>query len=274
MIGKESTFFRVLGTSRRELDKIRRDISRYYYEKEEPKKDQFGNPRFKNGKPEVRTLYPSKGRLKTLQKLLNSRILSQIQFPAVIHGSIKQKSCITNARAHQGNKYFLLTDLKNYFPSIHFSIVYQQLVNQGFSPPVANQITRLVTFNKCIPQGAPTSPLISNLVFLPQDIQLLEICNVYGLTYTRYIDDLTFSGKTFLDNDLIQKLLEVIRRSPFQYHHRKTKTSIGITEITGITTKNNQLDAPKRKYQKLSNLDPESDSAKGLMGHINAIRNA
>jgi len=274
MIGKENTFYGVIGSSKWEIENISQNISCFYYRKEEPKKDQFGNPRFNDGKPEIRILYPSKGRLKTLQKIINSRILSHINFPSVIHGSVKEKSCITNARAHQGNKYFLLTDLRNYFPSIHFSIVFEQLVEQGFSQVVANQITRLVTFKKCIPQGAPTSPLISNLVFLPQDIQLVNICNEHGLTYTRYIDDLTFSGKEFIDNSIIQKLLDVIRKSPFQYHHRKTKTSIGITEITGVLAKNNNLDAPKRKYKKLSQLAPESNSAKGLESHIRSIKQA
>lgn len=274
MIGKESTFYNVIGSSKKEIENIGRNIERFYYRKEEPKKDQFGNPRFKDGKPEIRILYPSKGRLKTLQKIINSRILSRINFPSVIHGSVKEKNCISNARAHQGNKYFLLTDLRNYFPSIHFTIVYEQLVEQGFSPVVANQITRLVTFNKCIPQGAPTSPFISNLVFLPQDIQLVNICMEQGLTYTRYIDDLTFSGKEFIDNRIIQKLLDVIRKSPFQYHHQKTKTSIGITEITGVLTKNNNLDAPTRKYEKLANLDSESDNAIGLESHIRSIKRA
>lgn len=59
-----------------------------------------------------------------------------------------------------------------------------------------------------------------------------------------------------------------------QFHHRKTKTSIGITEITGVLTKNNNLDAPKRKYEKLANLDPESENAKGLESHIRSIKRA
>jgi len=168
----------------------------------------------------------------------------------------------------------LLTDLKSYFPSIRFNTVYEILVQQGFSPTVASHITRLVTYNKCVPQGAPTSPMIANMVFLPQDLQLIEICQRHDLTYTRYIDDLTFSSKEFIEDKLIQTLLNVIRRSPFKYHHRKTKTSIGITEITGVLVKNNNLDAPQRKYEKLINLDPELACAQGLRGYINAMKKA
>lgn len=275
MIGREDTFFKVIESSKREFGYIKEHIEDYYYRKEEPKKDQFGNIRVgSDGEQEVRVLHPSKGRLKVLQKIINSRIFSQIEFPPVVHGSVKKKSCITNAKAHQGNKYFLLTDLRGYFPSIHFKTVYSELVEQGFSPIVASYITRLVTYNKCVPQGAPTSPMIANLVFLPQDLHLIEICQKHALTYTRYIDDLTFSSKKFIEDELIQTLLDVIRNSPFKYHHRKTKTSIGITEITGVLAKNNNLDAPSRKYEKLSKLDPESKSATGLRGHIESIMKA
>lgn len=275
MIGRKDTFFKVIKSSKKEFEDLKKNIDDYYYRKEEPKTNQFGNPILNSdGKPKVRILHPSKGRLKALQKIINSRIFSQIDFPSIVHGSVKKKSCITNAKAHQGNKYFLLTDLKSYFPSIHFSTVYKILVQQGFSPIVASHITRLVTYNKCVPQGAPTSPMIANLVFLPQDLQLIEICQRNAFTYTRYMDDLTFSSKKFIKNKLIQMLLDVIRRSPFKYHHRKTKTSIGITEITGVLTKNNNLDAPKRKYKKIAKLDPESNSAKGLLGHIDTIRKA
>lgn len=272
MIGKASTFFRVIESSKKEYKQISTNIDDYYYEKKVPKLDQFDQPKLKNGKAESRILFPSKGRLKTLQKLLNSRVFSQIEFPETIHGAVKKRSCITNARAHQGNKYFLLTDLRNYYPSIHFKIVYDQLVEKNFSPEVAGYITRLVTYNKYLPQGAPTSSFISNLVFLPHDLELIEICSGNGITYTRFIDDLTFSSKDYLTSDIVEELLNVIRKSPFKYHHRKTQMSIGITEITGVCAKNNNLDAPKRKYEKLAQLAPESESAKGLKSHIAQIK--
>jgi len=274
MIGKESTFFEVIGSSKNEYERLKKNISNYYYKNEIVKLNQFGEPKTKNGEIQKRILYPSKGRLKVLQKLVNSRILSRIELPDAIHGSVKSRSCITNARTHQGNKYFLLTDLQNYFPTIHFKYVYQQLLKLGFSPTVSGYITRLVTYDKYVPQGAPTSSTISNLIFLPQDSELLQICEKHNLKYTRYIDDLAFSSKSFITEEITQELLGVIKKSPFKYHHKKTKMSTGITEITGVLTKNNDLDAPKRKYEKLSRLQPESDKAIGLKSHISSIKNA
>lgn len=273
MIGRLDTFFKVVNASKEDFEYIRENLSNFYYKKTEPKKDQFGNPRIgKDGEQELRILYPSKGRLKEIQKIINGRVLSKIDFPSIVHGSVKKRSCITNAKAHQGNKYFFITDLRSFFPSIHFSIVYEELVRRGFSPRVASHITRLVTYQKCVPQGAPTSPMIANMVFGPYDSQLIEICKEHGITYTRYIDDLTFSSKKFIEDRVIQNLLDVIRRSPFKYHNRKTKTSIGITQVTGVVILNNYLDAPESKYKKLAELDPKSNSFKGLQGHIKAIR--
>lgn len=275
MIGKQSTFFKVINSSKEEYGKIKNNISDYYYRKEIDKKNQFGKVKTdENGNPEKRVLFPSRGRIKEIQKLINGRIFSQINFPAEIHGSIKKKSCITNARAHQGNKYFFVTDLRKYFPSIHFKIVYSQLVNLEFSPKVASYLTRLVTFDGCIPQGAPTSSTLANLVFQPYDKKIIEIAKENNLIYTRYIDDLTFSSKKYISNPLIQKLLDVIRESPFRYHNRKTKTGIGITEITGIKIKNNGLDATKEKYRKLNRLETNTSEAVGLKGYIKAVKNA
>ncbi|NGP75628.1 RNA-directed DNA polymerase [Balneolaceae bacterium YR4-1] len=273
MIWEAETFFKnIIETDRQEYQKIKNNISDFYYRKEVKKLDQFGNVKTdQNGEPEIRVLIPPKGKLKGIQKLINSRIFSQIDFPPQLHGSIREKSCITNAREHQGNKYFFLTDLRNYFPTINNNLVYEALIKLDFSPEVASLITRLVTYKGCIPQGAPTSPAISNLVFLPYDSKIIKICKQHELTYTRYIDDLTFSSKNFIPKAVIQNILDVIRHSPFKFHPRKTKTNIGITEVTGVLVKNNGLVAPERKFQKLEKLKQNSKKAIGLRGHIKAI---
>lgn len=275
MIAREDTLYRVTGFRKEQISYVEQHIDEFYYEKKEKKRDQFGRPRIGNdGKPELRTLHPSKGMLKEIQKIINNRILSRIDFPPIVHGSVKKRSCITNAKTHQGNKYFFLTDLRGFFPSIHFRVVYDEFIRRGFSPCVASHLTRLVTYNKCVPQGAPTSPTIANMVFGPQDEQLIEISNKYGLTYTRYIDDLTFSSKKFIEAQVIQELLYVIRKSPFKYHHKKTKTSIGKTQVTGVKVLNNYLNAPNSKFEKLAKLDPDTNSAKGLAVFIKEIRRA
>lgn len=275
MVKSPTSFLRMIDSSEKEYQKIKHNLDRFYTKQERQKTDQFGNIKFdQDGNPEKRIIHPSWKKLKSIQKLINSRILSQIPLPDALHGAIKEKSCITNAKAHQGNKYFLLTDLRGFFPSIKHYIVHERLLEAGFSKPVAHMITRLVTYKGCVPQGAPTSSTIANFVFFPYDQKLMKICSNKNLTYTRFVDDLTFSSKTFISQNTVDSLLDVIRSSPFKFHPRKTGMSIGRTEVTGVEVRNNGLEAPLRKYFKLYLLDQDTLSAKGLSGHINAIRNA
>lgn len=274
MVKNPESFFRIIDSSEKEYQKIKNNLDRFYTQQERNKTDQFGNIKYDiNGEPKKRIIHPSWGKLKKIQKLINSRIFTQIPFPDSLHGAIKEKSCITNAKVHQGNKYFLLTDLRSFFPSIKHNFVYKRLLSAGFSKPVAHMITRLATYQGCVPQGAPTSSTIANFVFIPYDQQIIQVCSENNLTYTRFIDDLAFSSKKCISQDTVDSLLDVIRASPFKFHPRKTGMSIGRTEVTGVEIRNNALEAPMRKYLKLNLLDQDTDSAIGLSGHINAIRN-
>lgn len=274
MVKKPGSFFRIIDSSEAEYQKIKKNISTYYTTKEKYKTDQFDNIRYdENGDPKKRIIHPSWGKLKRKQKLIDKRIFSNIPFPDSLHGAIKKKSCITNAKAHQGNKYFLLTDLRSFFPSIHYRFVHKRLLSANFSKPVAAMITRLVTYNQCIPQGAPTSSTMANFVFLPFDKKLTEICSKMGLTYTRFIDDLVFSSKEYITQETANSILDIIRSSPFKFHPRKTEMSTGRTEITGVEVRNNRLEAPMSKYLKLCLMDPDNLSAEGLSNYINSVRN-
>ena len=271
----EKRFLKIIRYNHEQLATLKANINTYYTEQLQEKKDQFGNTIYlESGEPKQRVINPSHGELKRIQNIIKRRILRQLSYPEFLHGSIRGKSCITNARFHQGNKYFLQTDLKDFFPSIHFKYVYDSLVRMGFIPTVASHLTRLMTYNKCVPQGAPTSSYVANLAFLPYDEQIKMICDKYGMKYTRYCDDLAFSSKQPITKKIADELLGVIRSSPFQYHHRKTYMETGVTEITGIQVYNNHLDAPPSKYEKLNSLEPDSNSAKGLNQFIESIKEA
>lgn len=271
MLKSQKSLLRVLDISQKQLDAIFRNYDTYYYKKEIDKKDSFGNLVFdQKGRKEKRILYPSKDPLKRIQARINRRLFSGYKFLDNIQGSVKGKSSITNAKYHQGNKFFLLTDLRKYFPSVHFREVYKALIRIGYGPNIASALTRITTKDKALPQGTPTSPFLSNLVFEPYDNKLIEISNKYGLKYTRYIDDLTFSSRDIISKEVVVELLDVIRKSPYRYHHRKTRLISGIVEITGIRILNNGLDVPIEKYLKLNLLDPNSNQYSGLNSFIEA----
>ena len=119
--------------------------------------------------------------------------------------------------------------MDNFFPSINFGRVYGFFIkdkNFCLSPKIATVIAQITCYENHLPQGAPTSPIVSNLIAKILDIHLLKLAKKYNLTYTRYADDLTFSynGKhfpeaiSFFQNDkweIGEELKSIITRSGF-----------------------------------------------------------
>jgi len=102
-------------------------------------------------------------------------------------------------------------------------------------------MTKLTTLKGHLPQGAPTSSHIANLVFLKYDLELWKLCKDRDIVYTRFIDDLTFSSQDDF-KEVTFDLLKVIENSPYKISHRKTFYSEKPVEVTGIVVKQNNLD--------------------------------
>lgn len=115
---------------------------------------------------------------------------------AVSHGYKKGLSISTNAEMHIGKRYVFNIDLSNFFPSINFGRVRGFFIkNKKFKlhPKVATVIAQIACFDNQLPQGSPSSPVISNLIARPLDMALLKIAKDNSCSYTRYVDDITFS---------------------------------------------------------------------------------
>lgn len=111
------------------------------------------------------------------------------------HGFIKEKSIITNAQKHIKRKFVLNLDIKDFFPSINFGRVRGMFKSKPFSfnNDVATVLAQICTFEDQLPQGAPTSPFISNVICRRLDNDLCRLAKKYKCRYTRYADDITFS---------------------------------------------------------------------------------
>jgi RNA-directed DNA polymerase len=240
----------IIGISQKELDNLIEDIDNNYREWVEPKIDKNGNPKtYKDGTVKKRVIRPSKTRLKIIQKVIKDRILNQIELPANIHGGIRGKSNITNAKAHQGNKYLFETDLQDFYPSIKSNRVHDTFIKLGFNRQFAFYITRLTTWKGELPQGTPTSTHISNLIFLEIDYRLIDFCKNNNISYTRYIDDLTFSSQMDFQNS-ISEILEIVKQGGLKLSYRKTNYACS-QSITGIEVYLNKIDAPQRIIMKV-----------------------
>jgi RNA-directed DNA polymerase len=247
-------------------------LDTYYKEWVEQKTDKkTGNfKKYKDGTIKKRVLRPSLRELKTIQANIKDKILAHIKLPECVHGGVKKRSNISNEKPHQGNKYQFTTDLQEFYPNINSQQVYDTLLGLKFSPHYAHWLTNLTTWKYELPQGTPTSTQIANLVFLETDVKLIELCNFHGITYTRYVDDLTFSSpKDFCH--LINDILNIITSNGFKLSYRKTKYS-GNQTITGINVFINKIDAPERIIEKSKAEIKEKLDCKPYTNYLNNIR--
>lgn len=252
------------------LDTIK-TLDSFYREWEMPKTNDDGSPKIKNGEIQTRIITESLGTLKLIQKRINDNILKKVILPSCVLGGISPYSNINNAEKHLGKKFHFQTDLRDFFPSVHYTMVYKTLNNLGHSPDVSRIITRLVTRNGNLPQGTPTSTSIANIVLMPLDKQILRLTNKHQITYTRWIDDLSFSASFDFITFTVQ-IADMIKTLDFTINHRKTYYKIGPIKITGIITKNNTLTVPKLLFKKLHDSNNSQETRDGLLRYIENVQ--
>ncbi len=227
-------------SSEHELDEIIANIDSYYYHTIVPKTKYGDFQRDENsGQIKYRKLTPSTKRLKNIHKKINL-FLQQIQLPNYVFGAVTGKNNIKNALQHIDNTYFFSIDLKDYFSRINNKQVFNMFLQNGFSSTISKKLTQLTTYEGKLPQGPPTSPIISNLVFKETGERLLELCKIYKVIFTSYLDDLTFSSA----NDfkfLIPEFVNIITEGKFCINYKKVFYKKNKPEITGLIIKNKML---------------------------------
>lgn len=255
------------------IEKITNEIEDYYKEWKFAKEHDDGSTKTKNGVVQYRVINPSKKDLKWIQKRICNRILSKFEYPINIQGGLKKRDNIQNAKLHLGKKFHLVTDLSNFFPSVSHRLVYERLVQIGFSPDVSRIITLLCTYNYKIPQGISPSTYLANLVFYPIDLLLIESCDKQDLFYTRFVDDIAISGNSnFIEK--ANEILNIIHNSPYKINHSKTFYRVGKTEITGVLVSNNVLNPKDSIDQKINDPNTDENSRESLKVYRKRIKKA
>ena len=145
--------------------------------------------------------------LKFFQRRILERVLEQIPVRDAAHGFVKKRSIFSNAAAHTGRRVVVCMDLRDFFPSITFKRVTGMFIKTGFSEINAGKLAALCCYRGRLPQGAPTSPMITNIICRRMDARLHALLVKYGGNYTRYADDMTFSG-----DEGILSVLPLVRR--------------------------------------------------------------
>lgn len=188
-------------------------------------------------------------RLKIVQTRLNNILQSVYEPRPAVHGFVRQQSIVTNANNHVGKKCLLNVDLKDFFPSINFGRVRGLFKAKPYNLPdsVATLLAQICCHNNQLPQGAPTSPVIANMICAKLDGELQRLAKQCFSKYTRYADDITFSttrvsfpqALVFYDGDKSQcgkRLQAVIEANGFFINNEKVRLSLPCQrqEVNGL----------------------------------------
>jgi len=161
--------------------------------------------------------------LKLVQRWIYDYVLLKVEIPQVVHGFIRNKDIFTNAKPHLNSKNIMVIDIKDFFPSIRKKQIKSVFKERGFPLQVTNLLTGLCIFDGRLPQGAPTSPALANIIFSPIDIEIMNITKGWECEYTRYADDLIFSSNEKFTKTEMQQIAKVIETAGFQINKRKSR---------------------------------------------------
>ena len=241
-----------LGTSGDRLREIADDIGSHY----------TPQTLWNKTRTKVRHLWVPSDELKEIQRRITSRVLALINLSENAHGGVRGRSPRSNATPHLGQPCVVNLDVKDFFPSVRHSIVYHMFRRElGFGRDVARLLTRLTTFRAGLPQGGSTSTAIANvLLALPVDGSVSGEAERTDVRYTRFVDDITLSGRD--PRPLINLVGRMLSRRRLPMHRRNarwhSKAKLRITprsrpqEVTGLIV--NSRTGPSVSRQRRENI--------------------
>jgi hypothetical protein len=205
---------------------------------------------------------PSK-RLKKVQNELKDMFYEIYPTKPSVHGFAKNKSIVTNAGRHLDKRFIFNIDLSDFFGSIHFGRIRNLFKANpfNFNNSVATILAQICCFDNSLPQGAPTSPILSNMIAWKLDSQLQNLAKMTNGTYTRYADDISFSfttTKSRLPKEIVilrddeaspgHALTHIIEENGFNINYDKVRlcSKLSRMEVTGLTV--NEFINVRRKY--------------------------
>lgn len=194
----------------------------------------------------IRKIYAPSKRLKKRQQWILCKVLNNIKISESVHGFEKGHSIKTHAELHAAHSHVVCMDIKNFFPSVTSERVAEMFNNLGYTVRASRGLARLCCYNGVLPQGAPTSPKIANIICRDMDIKIQNYSEKRGITYSRYADDLTFSANVEMP-ELVGAVTEIVKGFGFNINQDKTRIyAPGEPKfITGLVVQNGTVRIPK-----------------------------
>jgi retron-type reverse transcriptase len=227
-----------------------------------------------------RLLEAPKPKLRSIQRRILHEILDFLPAHDSAHGFVRGRSCLTGAQLHAGERIVVALDLQSFFTSVSAARIHAIFRCLGYPWAVARLLTGLCTtatptsvFSRCgakqvfgwqaralravphLAQGAPTSPALANLSAWHLDNRLTRLASRFGATYTRYADDLAFSGDDNLRVKIpvfLRLVKAIVRDEGFSLNPRKTRVMdrSTIQRITGLAV-NEHINVSRKAYDEL-----------------------
>jgi hypothetical protein len=235
----------------------------------------------------ARTIEAPTEKLKALQRRILRRLLDALKPHDAATGFVAGRSIVHNAEPHTEQGVVINLDLADFFPSITAGQVEQVWRARGWNAEAATALTRICTEEGHLPQGAPTSPMLSNLVCYRLDARLAALAEKFDGAYTRYADDLTLSFPAFGKNKrrrpkpkgqpshkrndgptrrILAWAREIIEAEGFRIqmkkkvriqrpHQRQTATGLVVNEEVNLPRKTRRLIRAMQHHERLGKLD-------------------
>lgn len=170
-----------------------------------------------------RMIAAPKKELKAVHRTIYEKILINREIHPSATGFRRKMSIVENVRPHLGHAQVLKVDIHDFFGSIRKHTVRRAFKQMGYEPGIAKVLAALCCKSGRLPQGAPTSPALSNIIVAGMDEQLAAISRSAGLTYTRYADDLTFSGNLSSHHAFLAEVEKIVTEHKFVLNRKKTR---------------------------------------------------
>lgn len=218
----------------------------------------------KTGPDKVRHIDHPAAELLDVQRRIVRNVLAPLGFGDAAHGGIRGRSPASNAAVHRGKRCVVKLDVKSFFPSVKHNRVYRMFREElGFGKDVSRLLTRLVTVRGALPQGAATSLAVANHFAIPVDEGLKPSVERHGLTYSRFVDDLTISGDS--PKFLIGQATRLLKKRGLNIAPEKLKvcgrgkaqevTGLLVNDADRLTISRHYRDAVRSAIHKLRNAE-------------------
>lgn len=224
--------------------------------------------------------------MKGLQAWILANILNRLSASNSSKGFEKGSSTYFNAIPHIGSTSLLTVDLKDYFPSIKRKQVFNIFKAVGYNNLISVVLSNICTYKNSLPQGGPCSPKLANLASWRLDVRIQGYVGRRGINYTRYADDLSFSGISPIKvAQIIPMVKEIIKDENFQINPSKTRIA-GLSKaklVTGLVVTNDSVGVGTNTYKKirakihsLCNQQPQEDQklfyeVSGWLAYLNSV---